>query len=116
MNLKTEKKVNILGTEYTIMLDVPEKDMVEGADGSMDHSTKTIKIMKMEQHENSVKDLEDYKRKVLRHEIIHAFFYESGLWNSSGGSDAWGCDETITDWLAIQTPKMFKAFKEAGCL
>ena len=112
MNLK----INILGTEYTIMLDEPEKDMPEGADGYMDHSTKTIKIMKMEQHENSVKDLENYKRKVLRHEIIHAFFYESGLWNSSGASDMWGCDETITDWLAIQSPKMFKAFKEAGCL
>lgn len=99
-----------------IMLDVPEEDMPKDADGCMDHSTKTIKILKMEQHENSVRDLENYKRKVLRHEIIHAFFYESGLWNQSGGSDAWGYDETITDWLAIQSPKLMKAFKEADCL
>ena len=109
-------KVNILGTEYTIMLDVPEEDMPKDSDGCMDHSTKIIKIMKMEQQENSVGDLENYKRKVLRHEIIHAFFYESGLWNCSGCSDAWGIDETITDWIAIQFPKILKAFQECDCL
>lgn len=110
------KKVNILGTEYTIILDVPEKDMLKDADGYMDNSTKTIKIVKLEQCEGSLTDLEEYKRKVLRHEIIHAFFYESGMWICSGTSDAWGCDETITDWLAIQIPKMLEVFKEADCL
>lgn len=42
--------------------------------------------------------------------------YESGLWENSGTADAWGQDETITDWIAIQAPKLFKAFQEACAL
>lgn len=110
------KKVNVLGTEYTILFDVPEEDMPEGADGCMDQSIKTIKLASFEPTRDSLKDLEEYKKKVLRHEIIHAFLYESGMWNNSGSCDAWGQDETITDWIAIQFPKMQKAFEEAECL
>jgi hypothetical protein len=47
---------------------------------------------------------------------LDTILYESGLWTNSGISEAWGRDETITDLIAIQSPKMFKAFKEAGCL
>lgn len=109
-------KVNVLGTEYTILFDVPEEDMPENSDGCMDQSTKTIKITKMEPCRNSLADLLEYKKKVLRHEIVHAFLYESGCWNNSGTSDAWGQDKTITDWFAIQGPKIFRAFQEADCL
>ena len=109
-------KVNVLGTEYTILFDVPEEDMPENSDGCMDQSTKTIKITKMEPCRNSLADLLEYKKKVLRHEIVHAFLYESGCWNNSGASEAWGQDETITDWFAIQGPKIFRAFQEADCL
>lgn len=109
-------KVNILGTEYTVWLDVPEKELPENADGCMDQSIRTIKIGKFEPGRNTVRDLAQYRKKVLRHEIIHAFLYESGLWNNSGSSDAWGADETITDWYAIQSPKIFRAFQECDCL
>ncbi len=111
-----DKKVNILGTEYTILFDVPEEDMPECSSGCMDQSIKTIKIGKMELDRNSLQDLEAYKKKVLRHEIVHAFLYESGMWEHSGSAEAWGADETITDWIAIQSPKLFKAFEEADCL
>ena len=112
MNLK----IDVLGTEYTILFDVPEGEMPEGADGCMDQSIRTIKIGKFEPDRNSLSNLSEYKKKVLRHEIIHAFFYESGLWNNSGTSDAFGQDETITDWIAIQFPKILNAFKEADCI
>lgn len=111
-----DKTVDILGTLYTIHFDVPEEKMPEGADGCMDQSIHTIKIAKFESGRNSLMDLDSYRKKVLRHEIIHAFLYESGVWNNSGTSEAWGCDETITDWIAIQSPKLFRAFKEADCL
>ena len=52
----------------------------------------------------------------LRHEIIHAFAYESGLWGDSEGTLAWAQNEEMTDWLAIQFPKMEKVFKECDCL
>ena len=109
-------KVNILGTEYTILFEVPPEDMPSDADGCMDCTTKTIKLARIDPDGDTVKDLAAYRRKILRHEIVHAFFYESGLWNCSGSSDAWAMDETITDWIAIQSPKLFQAFKEADCL
>lgn len=51
----------------------------------------------------------------LRHEIIHAFLLESGLGYNIEHKE-YGHEETMIDWLAIQSPKIFKAFKEAGCL
>lgn len=113
---EVDMKVNILGTEYEIVIDAPDEMLPPDADGAMDHSIKRIVIAKFIPDERSVKDLDAYRRKVLRHEIIHAFLYESGMWNNSGTAEAWGCDETITDWFAIQSPKIYKAFQEAKCI
>ena len=109
------KTVNILGTEYKVLFNVPYEEMPEDADGCMDQSIRTIKIAQFESDRNSIKDLESYRRKVLRHEVIHAFLYESGLWNNSGNVTAWGQSEEITDWIAIQFPKIHKVFVELGC-
>ena len=109
-------KLNILGTEYTVVFDVLEENMPIDADGCVDQSVKLIKIAKMEQERNSLMDLESYKKKVLRHEIIHAFLYESGLWNNSHETTAWATDEEIVDWFAIQSPKIIEVFKAAECL
>ncbi len=110
------KFVDVLGTRYFIRVDVPAEDMPEDADGCIDCTIHVIKIAEMIPDRNSVQNMDAYRKKVLRHEIIHAFFYESGIWNSSGYSECWGMDEQITDWMAIQSPKIFRAFKEAGCL
>lgn len=111
-----ERTVKILGVKYKILDNVPFEDMPDSCDGCMDHTMKTIKLAKIEPDRNSVKNLGSYKRKVLRHEIIHAFLFESGLWNNSGNVTAWGQSEEITDWIAIQFPKMLKAFRVAGCV
>lgn len=108
--------VDVLGSEYTIYFDVPEAEMPEGADGCMDQSTRSIKIAKIEITRDSLRNMEDYKKKVLRHEITHAFLYESGLWSNSFFNGAWAQSEEITDWFAIQAPKLFRAFKEADAL
>lgn len=111
------KKINILGTEYTVIItDEEEKPKLKSCDGYMDFSIKEIVVGKFEKDEDSVENLEEYTKKVLRHEIIHAFLYESGLWENSGKSEAWGQDETITDWIAIQAPKLMKSFREADCI
>lgn len=110
------KTVNILGTEYKIIFDVPDEEMPEDADGCIDQSIQTIKIAEFESDRNTIQDMDSYRKKVLRHEIVHAFLYESGMWNNSGSTNCWGMDETITDWIAIQSPKLFQAFKEADCL
>lgn len=110
-------KVNILGTEYKVLFrEENEKPKLKNADGYIDTSIKQIVVGIFEKDEMSVEDLESYSKKVLRHEIIHGFLYESGLWNNSGNVEAWGQSEEITDWIAIQFPKMLKAFNEVGAL
>ena len=59
-----------------------------------------------------VENVEDFEKKVLRHEIFHAFFGESGLRSSSEYAEI----EELIDWLAIQSPKIFKVFQELGIL
>ena len=52
-------------------------------------------------------------RRVVRHEIVHAFLMESGLDESSNPADAWATNEEMVDWFARQGPKIYKAWKEA---
>lgn len=110
------KTVNILGTEYEVIMDAPDEMLPEDADGAMDHSIKRIVVAKFESNRNSIKDLDVYRKKVLRHEVIHAFLFESGLWNNSGNVTAWGQSEEITDWFAIQSPKIMRVFEELEVL
>ena len=111
-----DKKVNILGVVYTIKYNIPEEEMPENSDGVMDYSIKTIKIAELVQEKDTVVDLQKYRGQVVRHEILHAFLYESGLWSNSNEIESWALNEEMVDWFAIQFPKIFNAFKEAGCL
>ena len=104
--------VNVLGTEYTIK----ESDKVadtnlEQNDGYCDHSTKTIVIDTFKNSPGSLEDLESYKKQVIRHELVHAFLFESGLDSSS-----WGRNEEIVDWIACQFPKLMKAFEQSSAI
>ena len=56
--------------------------------------------------------LEEYKKNVIRHEINHAFMYESGLDIHSD----WGRNEQLIDWLAIQIPKIMKIYTEINAI
>ncbi len=109
------KIVHILGTEYKILI-IEEGDYrySKEADGWCDTQAKEILLYNFKQDPDSVKDLVAYQKKVLRHEIVHAFLYESGLWSCSF-SNCWAKNEEMVDWIAIQEPKLNKAFKEAGC-
>lgn len=100
-------KVNVLGTEYVIIQGIkPEDDnnLIEN-DGYIDFSTKRIIIAEMKAESGSVSDIEVYKNGVIRHELIHAFLYESGLPDCA-------VDEQLVEWLALQFPKMNELFKE----
>ena len=55
-------------------------------------------------------------KQTLRHEIVHAFLGESGLSNNSNSIDAWARNEEVVDWFAIQGPKIYKAWQEAGAV
>ena len=105
--------VTVLGTEYRIHESSPAEDPVlKDADGYCDPSIKLCVIDSFkEESTDSLKDLEAYKRKTARHELIHAFLFESGL----GSECSWACEEMV-DWLARQLPKLVTAFTAAGCM
>ena len=108
-------KVNILGTEYTIEKKSKTEDtFLNQCDGYCDKTTKKI-VIKTKDEDNELDDYEVYEKKIMRHEIIHAFLFESGL-HENWEHKQFGHDETYVDWIAVQFPKMQKAFEEAGCL
>ncbi len=108
-------KVKILGTYYTIKESNENEDVkLQKYDGYCDKTTKQI-VISQKPLNCELGDYEEYRRKVLRREIIHAFLFESGLHENFEHTEA-GHDETFTDWVAVQFPKMHKAFKKVGCL
>lgn len=102
-------EVNVLGTEYTVKIisnderdDFP--DMTADTDGYCNYYTKEIVVVR---DDVDMQGYEKYVEKVVRHELVHAYLYESGLHDYS-------TDETLVDWLAIQIPKMAETFNGTG--
>lgn len=111
------KVISVLGTDIQILFRKEENDQkLKNCVGYLDSSKSWIVIKILEQDERSLGDLDKYQREVLRHEIIHAFLYESGLDACSGSSENWASNEEMVDWFAIQSPKIFKVYKEMGLL
>ena len=109
------KTVNILGTEYTVVeTDKETEKRLSDCDGFCDKSSKEIVII-TEYEESELSNWEWYRKQILRHEIIHAFFFESGLMENFE-SKPYGIMETLVDWIAIQFPKILKAYEEVGVL
>ena len=109
------KKVNILGTEYEIR-ELTEKEFPalesNNAVGLCERFSKEI-ILDIEHFgipkPTNSEDFHLFKKQVLRHEIIHAFFHESGQTDYCE-------DEKLVEFLAIQIPKMFKVFEKLEIL
>lgn len=110
--------VNILGTEYTIERHKQSEDpKLEEYNGYCDSSVKLIVIEAVEDSHMNKANLKRCEEEILRHEIVHAFLSESGLQdNTHSCSRGWACNEEMVDWIALQTPKLFKAFQEADCI
>ena len=101
-------KVNVLGTVYKIKY-IPSLD---GRGGETDFYTKEIRISEQEAVPAAYKtdNLKEMQRHVLRHELIHAFLFESGMDQSSAAHEAWAVNEEMIDWMAIQMPKIMAAY------
>lgn len=111
------KKINILGSEWTIEIRRREDDEALGSiDGYTDTSIKTIVVEDMQQEQGSKASLAEYTKQVIRHELIHAFLFESGLESNSFSTECWAMNEEMIDWFAIQLPKIFEAFKAVDAM
>lgn len=116
--------VKILGVDYTIIrkkYDEEEAFARRSIDGYCNGITKQIVHCDMSTYkgwENEDKaTCERSECQTLRHEIVHAFFNESGLADSSFAYDGpWAKNEEMIDWFALQGPKIYAAWEAAGVL
>lgn len=110
------KKINVLGTEYTLTVCNDEEcPRLDGCDGFCDETTKELfaeSYRKSGDDPTCKSNLQVQTNKVKRHEIIHAFLFESGLAENS----TWAQNEEMVDWIAIQFPKLLEVFKAADAL
>ena len=108
-------KTNVLGTEYEIIESNERRHpLLKTCNGFCDPSVKQCVISDFEHEDpiNSFDDLQSIKRKTTRHELIHAFLFESGLAQNSD----WATNEEMVDWFAMQFPKLLAAFQDVKCL
>lgn len=117
-------KVNVLGAKYAVITKKYDEDETferNSVDGYCDGWTKQIVVCDMNTHKGWTHEPPEtiavVQKEIVRHEIVHAFFNESGLADSSNFIDAaWAKNEEMVDWIALQGPKIYKAWQEAGAL
>lgn len=106
-------KINILGQDYEIIHQKEsENPKLEKHNGLCEHYSKEIVICDFEIDTMTYKNPEALKLKILRHEIIHAFLFESGL----AGNSEWAENEEMVDFFALQFHKIYKAMQEAEAI
>lgn len=117
-------KVNVLGTDYEIIIRDYNKEPYfkkYDADGFCDSIRKEIVLCNMLTHpdfDETKEYFETYKKQVLRHEIVHAFFNESGLECNSGiiSNLGWAKNEEMVDWIALQGLKLYNAWQSVDAI
>lgn len=114
---KLPKSITVLGTIYKIFYTTENEDeKMRNADGYIEQYAKEIYINKDlydDEYKSEHKvyaNLEQLAKISTRHELIHAFLVESGLWQNTD----WATNEEMTDWIARQFPKMQKVFEQLG--
>lgn len=105
-------KVDILGTPYEIIVDTSGYLQDNNADGVDKNYSKTILVRDLDDYldsEATIEEKEARRKETLRHEIVHAFFSESGL-------KGYYNDELLVEWLSIQFPKLLDAIMVTGAI
>ena len=119
-----ESTVCVLGEIYSVFKkDYKDDEAFERnqISGYCDGLLKIIVYCNMDTYKDWDHEPEATKRacekQTLRHEIVHAFFNESGLMECAHATEnAFARDEELVDWIANQGTKIYKAWEEAGCL
>lgn len=118
-------KIDVMGVEYSVHRVNPYEQIhggkgldEQGLGGFCDFDLKEIYVSDMSatkgwETEPKSKIMER-ERRILRHEITHAFLFESGLnWDSSVLQDGWATNEEMVDWFAIQGEKIYECWQKA---
>ncbi|HCI84683.1 MAG TPA: hypothetical protein DHV79_08920, partial [Lachnospiraceae bacterium] len=104
-------KITVLGREWEVLVIKPEEDeRLNDCDGFTDWTALQI-VIGDRREESTLEYPLGYLFKVMRHEIVHAFMFESGLaenWEHENGQD-----EMLVDWIAIQIHKIEEVCNDA---
>lgn len=105
---KSNMTVDVLGCVYNIvMIDKEYKnppERLEEESAFVDVINKVICIDRRDEGNGDIGDPSEFEF-LMRHELAHAFLYESGL-------EEYSNDETLVNWIAIQSYKIFKCFEK----
>ncbi len=114
--MKFPKKVKILGEGWKIrVIDYDDDDfMDEEVGGYCDAYTRTITVRNYAQEDMQRDRVEAVMKHILRHELVHAFLGESGLWSNSLDTESWATNEEMVDWCAKNIPKIAEAYRVCG--
>lgn len=114
-------EVQILGVTYHIDVAVPfdADPEFQECSGYCKPYSRLIRVVDYNTVESWKNESEEAKvvaeKQTLRHEIIHAFLAESGLWQNSMSTDSWAMNEEMIDFFACQWPKIQAVFCKLGC-
>lgn len=109
-------KINVLGQDYKLVLHTSDNDpkLKEWNGYHEPYSKKIVIDSKLVEDINKeplgTENPEVYLRHVYRHEIMHAFFCESGITYRYDKDE----EDFLVDWFARQYPKIKKIFAELG--
>lgn len=107
----TEFKTNIMGVEYTVKLCTPKeqpKFTSLSATGLCEPYEKALYInIEDADDKDAFEKVNLYYLQVIRHEMMHAIFFECGLTDYMQ-------DETLVEALACIYPKAMNDFAKAG--
>ena len=106
-------KVNVLGTDYDVLMGTLSTDEhYKSCDGYCDWYAKRIHVRK-HVREDADRDpmtyddesMQLHELKNLRHELVHAFLYESGLGYDSNSAGSWATTKKWLIGLLFRCPK-----------
>lgn len=109
--------VDILGTRFKIEFRDATKDEYmkkEHIDGYCSEESNIIVIadLKILYPDSTEVERVNYLKHLLRHEVLHAFLFCSGLTDCAHRYEgAWAKNEEMVDWFAVQFPKILEAYK-----
>lgn len=113
-------KLTIMGSEYQVIFDDKFDEKMPELSGFFDPTSKEIHVLEIQPKEDYGLECQDVvvaMKATLRHEIIHAFLFESGLWcDSMPLHSGWAMNEEMVDWFALQAPKIYDCFEKAKCI
>ena len=112
---KREFVVNVLGVPYKVYIGTAEDYPIlkdNSSSGLCDFSIKAIWVVDTQLDKPEVGDLQNKKYLTditLRHELMHAYFHESGI-------EGYSENENLVNYLAMSLEKIYAMCEDAGAV